>query len=185
MLSFVVPEELEIASENLKKILTGEDIGTHEYTLFTKKGATYSSFVRISPIFSENRVTGVRGLVIDITERKKAEVELKIAASIFDLASDSIFVHDMDGNIVKFNEAAYKLRGYTKEEMAKMKIQDLDTPESAKLVKSRISELLRNGSAVFESVEVCKAKSLLPVELHVRLIELGGKKLILSVARCH
>ncbi len=53
-------------------------------------------------------------------DRKKAEGQLKMAASIFDLATDSIFVHDLEGNIVNFNEAAYKLGGYSKEEMAKM-----------------------------------------------------------------
>ena len=118
-----------------------------------------------------------------ITERKKAEEELKIAASIFDLATDAIFVHDMDGNIINFNEAAYKLHGYSKDEMVKMNIHDFNSPESAKWVKPRINELLKNGSAVFEAVEVCKDKSLLLVEVHARVIDLEGKKLILSVVR--
>ena len=162
--------------------LRGEDVPPYDYLLISKDGKRINVITTTKLIEYEGE-TAILGIMTDITERKKAEEELKIAASIFDLATDSIFVHDIDGNIVNFNEAAYKLRGYTKEEMAKMKIQDLDSPESAKLVKPRTNELLRNGSAVFESVEVCKNKSLLPTELHVRLIELGGKKLILSVAR--
>ena len=118
-----------------------------------------------------------------ITERKKIEEELKIAASIFDLATDAIFVHDMDGNIINSNEAAYKLHGYSKDEMVKMNIHDFNLPESAKWVKPRINELLKNGSAVFEAVEVCKDKSLLVVEVHARVVDLEGKKLILSVVR--
>jgi PAS domain S-box-containing protein len=118
-----------------------------------------------------------------ITERKRAEGELKIGASIFDLATNSIFVHDLDGKIINFNEAAYKLRGYSKGEMAKMNIHDFNSTESVELVTIRINELLKTGCAVFEAVDVCKDKSLLPVEVHARLIELEGKKLILSVVR--
>ncbi len=99
------------------------------------------------------------------------------------MATDSIFVHDIEGNIVNFNEAAYKLRGYTKEEMAKMNIRDLDNPDSATLVDPRIKLLVENSNVVFESVHVCKDKTLLPVEIHARTIDLQGKKLALAVAR--
>ncbi len=73
MLSFVVPEEREKATENMKKSLAGEDLGANEYTLVRKNGTTYPAIVRTGPIISENKVTGLRGLVIDITERKKTE----------------------------------------------------------------------------------------------------------------
>jgi len=181
-LSLNPPEHVEAVQLAYAKHMRGEFVPPYEYALITRDGQRINAIINTS-IIEYNGDKAILGIITDITERKKAEEEMKIAASIFDLATDSIFVHDMDGNIVNFNEAAYKLRGYSKEEMAKMNIQDLDSPESAKLVKPRINELIRNGSAVFEAVEVCKDKSLLPVELHVRLIELGGKKLILSVAR--
>ena len=119
----------------------------------------------------------------DISERKKTEEALKIAANIFDLATDSIFVVDTEGNIVNFNETALKLYGYNKDEMAKMNIRDLDTPETVAQIESRVKLLLERGSAVFESVQVCKDKTLLPTEIHARIIDLKGKKLILSVIR--
>ncbi len=181
-LSLCAPEYVEEVKSFYSRHLRGEAVPPYDYVLISKYGKRIN-VITTTKLIEYGGDAAILGIMTDITERKKAEEELKIAASIFDLATDSIFVHDMDGNIVNFNEAAYKLRGYSKEEMSKMNIQDLDSPESAKLVKPRINELLRNGSAVFESVEVCKDKSLLPTELHVRLIELGGKKLILSVAR--
>ena len=132
---------------------------------------------------AEGKPAWMFGIVQDITERKKVEEELKMAAQIFDLATDSIFVHDIEGNIIDFNEAAYKLRGYSKEEMAKMNIRDLDVPESAVLIEPRVKGLFESGSAVFESVHVCKDKTLLPVEVHARIVDLEGKKLVLAVAR--
>jgi len=154
-------------------------VSIREFRLKRKSGQTVNVFLSAARL-SDGKVIA---FCQDISERKKAEEELKIAATIFDLATDSIFVHGTDGNIVNFNEAAYKLRGYSKEEMAKMNIHDLDSPESIKMFEPAINDVLKKGVAVFDSVHMCKDKSLLPVEIHARLIELEGKTLILSVVR--
>ncbi len=119
----------------------------------------------------------------DITERKKVEQELKIYYNFLSLATDSILVIDLDCNLVYFNETAYKKLGYSKEEMAKMNLRDLDAPESAQLLDLRIKNLLEKGSAVFESEQVRKDKSRIPLEVHASVIESNGKKLILGVLR--
>ncbi len=123
------------------------------------------------------------GMFQDISQRKRIEKQVKMSARIFDLATDSIFVHDLDGNILDFNEATSRLRGYTKDEMAKMNIHELDSPEYSALIDPRIKELLERGEAVFESVHVCKSKTFLPVEVHCSIIDLEGKKLVLAVIR--
>ncbi len=123
------------------------------------------------------------GYSTDISELKKIEEELKITANIFDLDTDLIFVHDTEGDIVNFNEAAYKLGGYTMDEMAKMNIRDINAPNSAALFESMVKLLLETGSAVFDSVYIRKDKTLLPTEIHAHTFDSEGKKLILSVAR--
>jgi len=73
--------------------------------------------VTTSPILGEQgNVVKVIHVAKDITKIKLAEMESQIAATFFDVASDSILAHDLDGHIVYFNEAAYKTRGYTREE---------------------------------------------------------------------
>jgi PAS domain S-box-containing protein len=67
--------------------------------------------------------------------------------------------------------------------MSKLNIKNLDAPESAKFIKSRITGLLEKGDAVFHSVQVRKDKSLMPVEIHARIISQNEQKLILSIAR--
>lgn len=119
----------------------------------------------------------------DMAERKNAEVDRQMSASIFELATDSIFVHDLDGKILFFNDAACKSTGYSKEEMAKMNIHDLDVPETGKLIESRIADLIEKGDAVFNSVQLHKDGANAEFEIHARMIDHGGKKLILSVAR--
>jgi PAS domain-containing protein len=69
------------------------------------------------------------------------EEESDLKTQLLDAAIDSIFLHDFDGNIVYFNESAYKTRGYTKDKLMKMNIHFLDVLESADLIKTRINDL--------------------------------------------
>jgi PAS domain S-box-containing protein len=122
-------------------------------------------------------------VVRDITDRKLAEEELKLRAQLLDNATDSIFVHDFEGNFIYVNEAAYESRGYTKEELLRIKLSDLDVPEDAKFIEHRINLLLEKGGAIFESTHYRKDCSMIPVEVHARVVEIKGKKLIISSAR--
>ena len=53
----------------------------------------------------------------DITERKRAEEELRGQALIFDNTQDSIVVTDLEGNIIRWNPAAERMFGYYKDEV--------------------------------------------------------------------
>ena len=122
-------------------------------------------------------------VVRDITERKRAEEELRIKAQLLDSASDLIYVHDTNGNFIYLNEAAYELRGLTRDKMIKMNLRDILAPEYRNFMDQRMNDLLEKGEAVFESVQSGKGNTLMPVEVHSRVIEYGGKKVILSVTR--
>ena len=77
MLSLVVPEEQEKAKENIAKSMTGRNPGTNEYLLLRKNGSTFPALVRTNPIISETKVKGMRGIVMDITDRKQMENKLE------------------------------------------------------------------------------------------------------------
>lgn len=121
--------------------------------------------------------------VLDITKRKMNEEQLRIFSSLFELASDAIFVSDLDGRIIYFNEVTHKQVGYSREEMAKLTLFEFCSPEAAKLVKSRIKKILETHTAVFESEHMRKDKTVFPVEVSSRVIDSGGVKLVLNVAR--
>ncbi len=113
----------------------------------------------------------------------RSEEELKLKAQLLDNSTDSIFLHDTDGNFIFVNEKAYADRGYTKEELLKMNLRSLDVPEYAKLIEPRIAQLRVTGETSFESAHYRKSGSIMPVEVHVRIVRVGGKDLILSAAR--
>jgi len=119
----------------------------------------------------------------DITERGIMDDELRFRSLLLNSVTDSVFVLNLSGEIIYVNEAAYKDRQYTREELLSMRLEDIDTPENVKLIKPRIESLLKEGSIKFESAHFRKDGSAMPVEVYARVIEHKGENVIVSIAR--
>jgi PAS domain S-box-containing protein len=119
----------------------------------------------------------------DITQRKKIEEESKLRAHLLDNAKDSIFVYDQEGNLLYVNKEACESRGYTRDELMNMNIRNLTPQRNMTLLEKRLTEWPRQGYGLFEAVHLCKDGSEIPVEIYVRYLEIGDRKLLVSVAR--
>jgi PAS domain S-box-containing protein len=71
----IIPKDRERAQDNVTKILTGEKSGINEYTALRKDGSIFPVMIHSAPIFKEGKPVGLRGFMVDITDRKKAEEE--------------------------------------------------------------------------------------------------------------
>ena len=58
----------------------------------------------------------------------RAEEELRLKERLLDGASDSIFLLDLEGNFLYLNQAAYRDRGYEKEELLGQNLSVADLP---------------------------------------------------------
>ena len=67
------PEDVKKSAENIQRLLKGEVIEGTEYVFTRLDGSTFPAIVVSSVIFDHGRPVGLRGAVIDITERKQAE----------------------------------------------------------------------------------------------------------------
>lgn len=108
---------------------------------------------------------------------------IKLQAELLDMELDSVYLNDFEGNLLYVNKAAYLTHGYTKEELLKIKLGELEDTELAKLSTSRMKEILEKGQATFEINHRHKNGSLISLEMHTSLLEIAGKKMIMSVAR--
>ncbi len=115
--------------------------------------------------------------------RAGIEEDLKQKANLLDLSIDSVFVHDLNGDLVYINKEAHESRGYTHDEMMRLSLRSLAVPEQALRLESRITELVQKGEATFESAHFRKDGSVMPIEVHARLVDTDGRRLIYSIAR--
>ncbi len=62
-------------------------------------------------------ITHVIGVAQDVTERRRAETDLRIRVAALEAAANAITITDRDGHIEWVNDAFTKLSGYTREEV--------------------------------------------------------------------
>jgi len=73
VLDMIRPEDRERGRANIRNRMAGFDAGSLEYTALRKDGSTFPVLVSATAIRRNGRPGGIRGIVMDITERKKAE----------------------------------------------------------------------------------------------------------------
>ena len=75
-LDMVVPEDRHRAMENIAKILGGEHVGLKEYQALRKDGTTFPALFHSAAVLHEGKPAGMRGFIIDISEKKHLEAQL-------------------------------------------------------------------------------------------------------------
>jgi PAS domain S-box-containing protein len=78
---FIHPEDLEGLQDNLQTLSSGAASGPAEYRVLTTSGETRWISVTSRPIVEAGRVIGLQGVLTDITERRRVEVQLEKAAT--------------------------------------------------------------------------------------------------------
>ncbi|RLA86667.1 MAG: hypothetical protein DRG58_11815 [Deltaproteobacteria bacterium] len=78
LLQMIVPAEQDRARRNLRQILAGNHLTVGQFTAIRKNGSTFPITVYSNPIIKGNQPVGLRGILIDISERKQAEELLKL-----------------------------------------------------------------------------------------------------------
>jgi diguanylate cyclase (GGDEF)-like protein/PAS domain S-box-containing protein/putative nucleotidyltransferase with HDIG domain len=77
VLDSCIPEDRERMRKNIQRIMNGEQLGGVEYTSLRRDGSTYPMVSYSAPIIKNGKAVGLRGVTIDITERKQMERELE------------------------------------------------------------------------------------------------------------
>ncbi len=100
------PEDIDKSSKNIQSLLKGEQIEGTEYTLMRLDGSVFPAIVISSVIYSNGKPVGLRGAIVDITERKRAEEALRKSEEkyrgILENMDDAYYELDLNGNFVFF-----------------------------------------------------------------------------------
>ena len=135
----------------------------------------------------EGKPVRIDGTFINVTE--KFVLEQKLIESeekyriIFENANDAISILDLEGNFYKVNKLYCTRLGYTREEIMKFNVRDLEIPEYADLISGRLLDAKEKGFNIIETAHRAKDGRIIPVEISCKSILYDKKPAILTIAR--
>ena len=192
-LQLFIPEERENVKENIEKVLSGEEFEDHEYTLLRKDGSTFPGLIYSNAIIHDNKPIGLRGIVLDISERKKDEEALRESEEKFraisDKAGDAIIMMDNNEKTSFWNKTAENMFGFKSHEIIGQELHKIIVPGhyfadfKKGVVKFKISG---RGKITDKTREVTARKkdgAIFPVELSVSAVKLKGKWHAIGIIR--
>ena len=125
---------------------------------------------------AENRITGIRSILQDITERKRAEESLRLTQFSLDSAADAVFWLGPDAAFTYVNDAACRLLGYSREELLRMTAHDVNPAHSKAVWPTQWAELKQQKPLTFEASLRTKDARSVAVELTPNHFEFESKE---------
>ncbi|MBU2928291.1 sigma 54-interacting transcriptional regulator [Winogradskyella psychrotolerans] len=157
---FSVPELKKENDRRYKLLIQNKNEKDYENTYMRKNGEHFPVHVMVSSIYDENGdKTANFATVEDITERRKAEQNLKLAKEFNDKLimsmQEGLVIVDLNGKIVMVNDSYCNIVGYSREELLSLNLPYpfVKTEDLEKI--SNINKQVANGeepSSQFEFV---------------------------------
>lgn len=124
--------------------------------------------------FVKNGRRFLTGIARDISERKRAEQELRKSEEryreIVENAHDIIYSHDLEGNYTSINKAGQQITGYTREEVLKLTLAQTVAPECLEKAQEMLRRKLAGETVTAYELEImAKDGRRIPVEVNTRV----------------
>jgi two-component system cell cycle sensor histidine kinase/response regulator CckA len=144
-------------------------------------------YVVNTPIYHADGSMSKQAMILDITERKLAEDELRASETLFrafvDHAADAFFLHDEWETILDVNRQACESLGYSREELIGRTVFDFDPGLDRSFVDQNKARLDAGEVIVFDTQHRRKDGTVFPVEIRVRTFWQGERQFAVSLAR--
>ncbi|MGO9863079.1 MAG: PAS domain S-box protein [Terriglobales bacterium] len=96
-------------------------------------------------------------------------------------ALDGFYVVDAEGRLVEVNDAYCSMSGYTREELLRMRVADLESAESEHDVVAHMQRIIRQGTDRFETSHRRKDGQIINIETSVSFQDLDGGQFFCSL----
>jgi len=171
----IYPDDLPALLDNIKHLAAGH-LEPWEFRVQDKDGNIL--FMRSSSptLYKDGQITGFTSLMADITERKRAEKDLKDSEeryrNLFEAAAEGIIVTKGKTKIFKYvNPALCKMLGYNLQELTEMSVDDIHPKDALdhilhefealakgeKTLALDISCLRKDGRVVYADIKAASA----------------------------
>jgi diguanylate cyclase (GGDEF)-like protein/PAS domain S-box-containing protein len=181
---FLLPEDLSRVMGHFSQALDGKATA-YECSIFDKEGSQREISVTNIPIYVNEKITGVYTIIKDITQHKKAQIDLIEAEakyrSLIENSLVGVYILQ-DGKIVYVNPRLCEMSGYRFDELFGLGINDFIYHEDLPLVNENVQKRFNNetGSVTYEYRAIRKDKSVITLELFGSKIVYNGRDAIIG-----
>jgi len=112
---------------------------------------------------------------VDVTERHRAEENLRMLQAVVDRAADGIICQKADGRIFYANDAATNILGYSREELLTHSVFDFDNAHGREAMQDIAEHVKKSGSYTLTSTVQGRNNRTIPVELTINYIAHAGE----------
>ncbi len=183
-----IPSDRERMIANRESVKSGKST-TMEFTALGKNGRLIPVIIYASPKYSGGKSIGSRGIIVDISERKEMESQLRRSEEkyrvLIQSLQEGLFVIQ-DGKFTYLNESVVKIVGYSVDELKGMEFLQVVAPEMRELISSDYVKRI-NGEDLpdeFETNLLHKdGTTRIPVIISVSITEFEGKQALIGTAK--
>jgi len=163
--SRVHPDDLPSLKAEVTRCLESREPFAHEYRLVLPDGTVHWVWDKGEFDYdASGRALHMRGVVMDITARKRVEESALRWQRIFEASQFGLACGCATTNtLLDVNEAFARERGFTRQEMIGREILDHYPPEMREHLRKQLEQVDQTGHAVFDAVHQRKDGSRFPV----------------------
>lgn len=171
----------------LRAIHRGDCCHRDDEVFWRSDGSSFSAEYWSYPMVHDGVLLGAVVTFLDVTESKALKEKLakseEYLRSVVNYAGDAMYVCDNTGRMLDCNLRACEVLGYSRDELLRMSVDDIDVDMTAE-TNTRLWETLEPGSVMtIESRHRRRDGSTCPVEIRIGLLGPEHPNIILGVAR--
>ncbi|MBU0711743.1 PAS domain S-box protein [bacterium] len=187
---FIAPEDREMVADRYRRRQAGEDLPSkYEFRLLNKDGKSKIDIIMSVGLLNFMGKIASIGTVHNITERKRAEEDLKESEKsyrgLFNSTTDAIYVQDKNGFFIDVNDGAVKMYGYPREFFIGKTPEFLSAPgkNDMKKVLKMVQKAFMGEPQRFEFYGLRKNGVVFPKDVQLNSGTYFGEKVVIAFAR--
>src|SRR5258705_982766 len=144
----IPPDRFDEEPSILERVRSGRKVDHYETVRRRKNGTLVDVSLTVSAVKNESgKVIGASKIARDITQRKRAEKEIRFQASLLHAVEQAVVATDLQGKVVYWNAFAEGLYGWSAAEAIGSNIISLTPAIDSKEKATEIFSLLKSGQS--------------------------------------